>query len=351
MPRSPLHDLNAELGARFVDFSGWDMPVQYEGVIAEHRAVRSGAGVFDVSHLGRFSVTGAGATDLLRAMLCNDAAAIPPGKAQYTMALNDTGGVVDDIIIWRQAEDAYWVLPNGANSDDIVSRFEAKAPGSTTITQLQRNTALLAVQGPDSPGILKAVFGAAPRRFRVGEAEFAGAKVDMAGTGYTGERGAEVAVDAAVSHNLLRALLEAGAVACGLGARDTLRLEMGYPLWGQDLDAATTPLEAGLSWVVDWDHDFVGKPALEQQRDDGLPKALAAFEMEDRQIPRHDHPLRARNATGTVTSGNYSPTLERGIGMGYLSPSSGAEEAQVEVEIRGRWLPARRVELPFLRTD
>ena len=349
MPRSPLHEAHEALGARFVDFSGWEMPVQYQGVLAEHTAVRTGAGVFDVSHLGRFSVAGAGTTDLLRSLLCNDAARIPPGKAQYTMALNDGGGVIDDIIIWRRGDEDFWVLPNGANHDEIVADFEDAAPDSVQIEDLQDTTALLAVQGPDALGLLESVLGSAPKRFRVGTAEFAGGTVNMAGTGYTGERGAELCVPAEEAPRLLETLLDAGATACGLGARDTLRLEMGYPLWGQDLDAETTPLEAGLGWVVDFDHEFRGKAALEAQRDGGLPKALAAFVMDGRQIPRHDYPLRAGDAAGHVTSGNYSPTLEVGIGMGYLSPASGAAADTVEVEVRGTWAPARRVDVPFLK--
>jgi aminomethyltransferase len=349
MPRSPLHEAHEALGARFVDFSGWDMPVQYEGVISEHKAVRTGAGVFDVSHLGRFSVAGEGSTDLLRRLLCNDASAIPAGKAQYTMALNDRGGVTDDIIIWRLGDEDFWVLPNGANHDGIVSSFRAGAPGSVAIENLQTATALLAVQGPESIAVLESVVGNAPKRFRVMEAAFDGQPVHMAGTGYTGERGAEIAIAAHHAGPLLQALLDAGATPCGLGARDTLRLEMGYPLWGQDLDPDTTPLEAGLGWVVDWDHEFTGKEALARQRDGGTGKALTSFVMEGRQIPRHEYPMRAGGATGTVTSGNYSPMLEVGIGMGYLTPASGAVEAQVEVEIRDRWVPARRVELPFLK--
>ena len=348
MPRSPLHDRHTQLQARFVDFAGWEMPVQYEGVISEHMAVRKACGVFDVSHLGRFSVEGDGSVALLRSMLCNDADAIGPGRAQYTMALNEAGGVIDDIIIWRWAESDYWVLPNGANFDDVVGDFQAAAAEGVTIAEVRSGTVLLAVQGPRAPEVMEKALGTVPGRFRLAETQFGGETIRLAGTGYTGERGAEVAAPLSVAGALLDALLSAGAIACGLGARETLRLEMGYPLWGQDLDERTTPLEAGLGWVVDWEHEYRGRSALDAQRADGVPKALIGFAVEGRQIPRHDYPMRSGDSTGVVTSGNYSPVLEHGIGMGYLSPP--ANDAQeVEIEIRGRWVEARITDTPFIK--
>ncbi len=321
--------------------------MQFDGVLAEHHAVRHHAGVFDVSHLGRFSVEGPGATDLVRHQLCNDITKIEPGRAQYTMALNERGGVEDDIIVWRFGDESYWVLPNGANQDEIVARFTAAAPDGVAVTPLQTETALLAVQGPESPAILDKVLGVVPRRFRVEFGEIEDAQVWMAGTGYTGERGAEVCVPADAGPALLERLLEAGAVPCGLGARDTLRLEKGYPLWGQDLDAATTPLEAGLGWVVDWEHDFVGREALHRQLDGPLPKQLVAFQVEGRGIPRHGYPLRAGGARGEVTSGNFSPVLDRGIGMGFVAPPDAIGEP-AEFEVRGRTVPVVIVDLPFV---
>jgi aminomethyltransferase len=333
------------LNARFTDFGGWEMPVQYDSVLAEHAAVREAVGVFDVSHLGRFDVKGPGSTDLVQAQLCNDIEAIEAGRAQYTMALNDRGGVVDDIIVWRYADDGHWVMPNGTNFDEILGRF---ADARTAhVTPMREATVLAAVQGPESPGIVEAVIGAMPGRFRVIEGEFAGNWFRAGGTGYTGERGAEIAVPAASGETLFEAVLDAGAVPCGLGARDTLRLEMGYPLWGQDLDETTTPLEAGLGWVVDWDHDFVGKDALVKQRDQGVDKLLVAFSTAARQIPRHGHSLRADGSKGEVTSGNFSPTLGHGIGMGYVSPPVDAA-TPLEVEIRNSWVQTERVDPPFI---
>jgi len=348
MPHSPLHDEHSRLGAKFVDFAGWEMPVQYEGVIAEHQAVRESVGVFDVSHLGRFLVEGSGSTELLRGLLCNDIASIQPGRAQYTMSLNDRGGVLDDIIVWRWDEERYWVIPNGANDDAIRARFLRSANGGIRVESIRESTALVALQGPESPQVFEKVFGVVPEHFGLAEGVFEGTKVQIAGTGYTGELGGEIAVPDTHAVSMFRALLGAGAVACGLGSRDTLRLEMGYPLWGQDLDPTTTPLEAGLRWVVAWDHDFVGKEALEEQREEGLPKRQVAFEMRGRKIPRHGYAMRSGTSTGSVASGNYSPVLGKGIGLGYLAPPAGNDE-EVEIEIRGTWESAKRVRLPFIR--
>ena len=345
MPATPLRSAHEALGARFTDFGGWEMPLQYGGVIAEHMAVREGVGVFDVTHLGRFQLNGPGATAAIRHELCNDITNIEPGRAQYTMALNAAGGVVDDIIVWRFAEDDYWVMPNGVNFDDLLSRFETVP--DTELRAIQSDTVLLAVQGPDSPRVLEQVVGVTPGRFRVGAGTFRGAPMWFAGTGYTGEKGAEIAVPIENGTMLFEALIAAGATPCGLGARDTLRLEMGYPLWGQDLDEDTTPLEAGWRWVVDWDHDFVGKSALLAEGDRGVKKRLVSFRTGDRRPPRHGYELRSGASIGVVTSGNFSPVLGVGIGMGYLSPPM-EPGASLEMDVRGKWVAVEPVTLPFL---
>ncbi len=347
MAETPLRAAHEALGARFTDFGGWDMPLQYEGVVAEHMAVREAVGVFDVTHLGRFRLSGAGATEALRTELCNDIAKVTPGRAQYTMALNESGGVVDDIIVWRLDENDYWVMPNGVNFDDLLARFQQTA--DTEAVPVRSETTLLAVQGPDSREVIRRAIGLAPGRFRVESGEFAGGPMWTAGTGYTGEPGAEIAVPNENSAPLLTALLDAGAVPCGLGARDTLRLEMGYPLWGQDLDEETSPLEAGLGWVIAWDHDFVGRQALADQRDAGLAKTLVAFRTHDRRPPRHGYSLRCGDSAGTVASGNFSPVLGVGIGMGYL-PTPIDDDAPLEMEVRGKWQQVERSELPFVKT-
>jgi aminomethyltransferase len=345
MPATPLRSAHEALGARFTDFGGWKMPLQYEGIIAEHMAVRQDVGVFDVTHLGRFELSGPGATAAIRSELCNDISNIGPGQAQYTMALNGAGGVVDDIIVWRLAEDDYWIMPNGINYDDLLARFEGVL--GTTLQAVQTATVLLAVQGPRSPEVLEEVIGVVPSRFHVGTGTYQGGPMWYAGTGYTGERGAEIAVPIENGTTLLEELVAAGATPCGLGARDTLRLEMGYPLWGQDLSEKTSPLEAGLSWVVDWGHNFVGKPALLIQADTGLKKKLVAFRTGDRRPPRHGYEIRAGASIGIVSSGNYSPMLGVGIGMGYLSPPP-APGAAARMDVRGNWVDVELVSLPFL---
>jgi aminomethyltransferase len=346
MPVTPLRSAHEALGARFTDFGGWEMPLQYEGVIAEHTAVRERVGVFDVSHLGRFAVSGPGATELLRTHLCNDIAKVGPGRAQYTMALNHAGGVVDDIIVWRIDEEHYWIIPNGVNFDDVMRPFMMAAPDEVTLDGVQDNTVLLAVQGPESAAVIESVLGVVPGRFRVIHGTYAGRPFWAAGTGYTGERGAEIAVPLESGDSLLGDVLAAGATPCGLGSRDTLRLEMGYPLWGQDLDEGTTPLEAGLEWVVAWDHDFTGREALRSEQERGLRQQLVGFRTEGRTIPRPGHALRAGDSFGKVTSGNFSPVLRRGIGLGYLSPPP--DDSPFEVEVRGTWHAVARVDPPFI---
>ncbi len=340
--RSPLHDTNERLGARFVDFGGWEMPVQYDSVLVEHQAVRDHCGVFDVSHLGRLDLGRDGSVGAVERMFTNDVVGLGPGRTRYGMTLNDRGGIIDDLIVWKWDDDHLWMLPNAANSDRVA---DILVDAGGLPEDLRPSTAMLAVQGPQAPQIIEAVLGVAPRRFRTASAEFDGATVWMAGTGYTGERGGELVVSNETAPALLDALVEAGATPCGLGARDTLRLEAGLPLWGQDLDEDTTPLEAGLDFAVHWDHVFTGREALHGQRHGELSKSLVAFRTEGRLIPRHGYPIRAENGEGTVTSGNFSPTLQHGIGMGYLSPPSAGD---LEVHIRGTWHPAERVDPPFL---
>lgn len=322
------------------------MPVQYGGVLDEHAAVRTAVGVFDVSHLGRFEVSGPGAVEVVRSQLCNDITRISPGRAQYTMALNDRGGVEDDIIVWYLGPDRFWVMPNGTNSDDIVSRFEASAPPGVVVEDIRPSTALFAVQGPTSTSVMEAIAGSMPGRFRVTDATVGGVDVTMAGTGYTGERGAEIAVPVSDADAVWNAIVDAGATPCGLGARDTLRLEMGYPLWGQDLDASTTPIEAGLGWVVAWDHDFVGRDALDRSRSTPS-RRLVAFTTEGRAIPRSGYTVTTPTGSGVVTSGNFSPTLGHGIGLAYVEGPLD-DDSTITVTIRGTEVPATVVALPFI---
>lgn len=346
MPTSPLHSAHEKSGTRFTDFGGWTMPVQHDSVLDEHDAVRTDVGVFDVSHLGRFEVSGSGSLELLRSQLCNDIAKIGPGRAQYTMALNERGGIEDDIIVWWLDEERFWVMPNGTNFDGIIDRFRDAASAAVSFDDVRTRTALVAVQGVNALPLVERVLGFAPKRFRVATGEFAGHEAITAGTGYTGESGAEICVPTASAHDLWEALVAAGARPAALGARDTLRLEMGYPLWGQDLHEDVTPLEAGLGWVVDWDHEFVGKEALAAIKNN-LPSQLVAFVTEGRAIPRPGYRVTTTTGTGTVTSGNFSPSLGHGIGMAYVRPPPGPDETMT-VTIRNKEVAARIVTLPFI---
>ena len=344
--RSPLHALNEKLGARFVDFGGWEMPVQYESVLAEHRAVRSTGAWFDVSHLGRFLWRGAGASAALNRLLTNDVTLIEPGRTQYTLCLNNDGGIVDDLLIWQWDDEFYWVLPNASTHSSMMERFATAFP-TVEIEDLRISTAMVAVQGPEAPAALEQAIGTLPKRFRTYRVPSGSSVVYLAGTGYTGERGGEVVAEPDMAVHLVEEVGRLGLKPAGLGARDTLRLEAGLLLAGQDFDAGTNPIEAGLDFAVSWDHEFVGRSALEAVRDAGPKKKLSAFTMPGRMIPRHEYHLRASGSSGIVTSGNFSPMLECGIGLGYLSPPTQASE--LEVEIRGNWEPAHRVELPFLK--
>jgi aminomethyltransferase len=342
MTRSALHGRHAALGARFVDFGGWEMPVQYDSVLAEHKAVRESVGVFDVSHLGRFSFGGPTALPGLSASLCNDPALSSAGRTQYTMALNADGGVIDDIILWRWSDDEFWVIPNAGNAGRVQAICTAAAPDAP-VEDLRPSTVALAVAGPDAPALLESILGVAPRRSHLSETSFDGHRAWLAGTGYTGERGGEVVIHHAGADALFDRLLAAGARPCGLGSRDTLRLEAALPLWGQDLDETITPLEARLDFAVSFTHDFTGRSGLERQLEHGLTRHRILFATEGRVIPRHGHTLRAGERGGTVSSGNFGPTVGHGIGMGYLDGAPSEDITSVEVEIRGEWHHARVV--------
>ena len=330
-----------------MSFGEWEMPVQYTSVLEEHMAVRHRAGWFDVSHLGRFSVTGAGATSTLRGLLTNDAAALVAGRSQYSLMLDESGGILDDLIVWKWADDEYWVLPNAANHEAVMKAF-AESGGAATVEDLRPSTVSVAIQGPEAPELIERVLGFVPRRFRTAEGVFDRRPAWAAGTGYTGERGGEVVVPLESASALANALADAEVPPCGLAARDTLRLEAGLPLWGQDMNSSTTPLEVGLAFAVDFEHEFVGRAALVAQRSEGVPRHPVAFRTEGRRIPRHGMALRAGTSTGIVTSGNFSPVLECGIGIGLMS---GAADGPLHLELRGEWVAIEEVRPPFHRLD
>jgi len=343
---SPLDNRHRALGAKMVPFGGWEMPIQYpSGTLAEHQACRTDAAAFDVSHLGTVRVSGAGGLDRLQATLTNDLAKIAPGRTQYTHLLDpDDASVVDDIIVWWVGDERFDVMPNASNTARVVA-----AVGGDDVTA---GRAVIAVQGPHARERLASVSAAAaevPRR-AVAEVDVLGTRCIVAGTGYTGEDGVELAVPAASAAAVWDAVVASGVTPAGLGARDTLRLEAGLPLHGHELGPGITPLQAGLGWVVAWGKgDFRGYGPLQAERERGVARRLRGLEVDGRRPPRADCPVLVDGeAVGVVTSGNVSPMLQRGIALAFLPPDV-EEGSGVVVDIRGSHAPARVVPTPFYR--
>jgi len=346
--QSPLDQSHRELGAKMVTFGGWEMPLSYpSGTLAEHRTCRTGAVVFDVSHLGSVRVAGAGAFERLQRTLTNDLGKIGPGRAQYSHLLDEAdGSVLDDVIVWWVDDHEFHVMPNASNTERVV-----EAVGGDDVTG---SRAIIAVQGPEARRWLADVApdAADVGRFHVTRFKWKGASGYSAGTGYTGEDGVEVAVPVGAAPAFWDALLDAGLLPAGLGARDTLRLEAGLPLHGHELGPGITPLQANLGWVVAWDKgDFRGRPALEAERAHGVDRLLTGLEVEGRQPPRAGYGVAGRDGPlGEVSSGNFSPTLGRGIALAFLRPHVRPGE-EVTVDARGQHLPGRVVAPPFVRKD
>jgi aminomethyltransferase len=341
---SPLDAEHRGLGAKMVPFGGWDMPLAYpSGTLAEHRACREDAVAFDVSHLGTVRVDGADAFEHLQRVLTNYLRKIGPGRAQYTHLLDDDASVLDDIIVWWVADDRFDVMPNASNTERVVGAIGGK---DVTATR-----AIVALQGPSARQQLRSVAPAAAEvpHFGVAAFDWNGTPCLVAGTGYTGEDGVECAVPAEAAPDFWNAVVNAGFVPAGLGARDTLRLEAGLPLHGHELGPGITPLQAGLGWVVGWDKgEFRGRAALEAERERGIARRLRGMVLEGRQPPREGYVVRVDGKpAGEVTSGNFSPMLERGIALGFVPPDVGPGAA-VEVDLRGKAAPGKVVKLPFL---
>lgn len=343
---SPLDAAHRALGAKMVPFGGWDMPLSYgEGTLAEHRACRTGAVAFDVSHLGTVRVEGPDALVRLQAALTNDLTKVAPGRAQYTHLLEESdASVLDDIIVWWIADDVFDVMPNASNTDGVVG-----AIGGDDVTA---SRAIIAVQGPEARERLGTLApdATAIGRFRVGTATVAGVPCTVAGTGYTGEDGLELAVPAEGADAVWDAILSAGVVPAGLGARDTLRLEAALPLHGHELGRGITPLQAGLGWVVAWDKEggFRGREPLMAERERGVARRIRGLVVEGRRPPRADQAvLLDGEPVGIVTSGNFSPMLERGIALAFLPPEVQVG-AEVAIDVRGDHQPAQVVETPFV---
>jgi aminomethyltransferase len=353
---SPLHARHVALGARLAEFGGWQMPIHYTGVVEEHLAVRNAVGVFDVSHLGNVDVRGDRAKDYVNECLTNDLNRIGPGRAQYTLCCDEsTGGVVDDLIVYHGGDDDLHLVPNAANTPEVVRRLRAAAPDGLEIVDRHHDFAILAVQGPRSSDVLDALGLAAGFDYMAFDrGEWKGTPLTVCRTGYTGEHGYELIVPAGAAAPLWDALMDVVAAydgrPCGLGARDTLRTEMGYPLHGQDLALDITPLQARCGWAVGWDKPvFWGRDRLVAERGEGARRLLWGLLAEDRGIPRPHVPVNDPNGSqvGEVTSGTFSPSLKVGIGLALLDRSV-SEGAEVALDIRGRSCRARVVKPPFV---
>lgn len=361
MLRTPLIEQHRIAGAKLVDFAGWEMPIQYSGVIDEYQTVRTKAGLFDVSHMGRVLLSGAGSGPFLQRVTTNDVSKLAVGQAQYSMVCNDRGGIKDDIFVYRTGDKTFLLCVNASNREKILDwiRRQHRVEDDCAIEDRSAVTAQIAIQGPGSRDILVTL---SPNDIGMLKLHHAceGALADIpcfiARTGYTGELGYELNVSSEKASELWKRLLEAGRTQgikpAGLGARDLLRLEMGYLLYGNDVDEDTTPLEAGAEWTVSFQKgDFVGSKALLAQRQAGVQRRLVAFELMEKGVPRHGFKIldSSSRVIGEVTSGNLSPRLQKGIGLGYVSSSHAASGSSIAIDIRGKVLPATVVKPPFYR--
>jgi len=341
LQRTPLHDRHVALGARMVPFAGWEMPVQYEGVIQEHRAVRTDAGVFDVSHMGEIDVEGPQALPLLQGLLSNDLDRIATGEAQYTLLTNERGGIIDDLIAYRLGDCRYLLIVNASNREADFRWLKEHEVRGSEITDVSDQYALLAVQGPRAIERL----GLPPAKpFTFAEAAIDGVPVMVNRTGYTGEDGCELLCMADDAVALWDAVLARGVVPCGLGARDTLRLEVCYPLHGNDIGPDTDPISAALGWTCALDKEFTGVDVIRAVRSEGPKRKLVPFVMEESAIPRQGMAI---DGGGEVTSGTHSPMLDIGIGMGYVPATQASPGTELAIDVRGKSRKARVVTRPI----
>jgi aminomethyltransferase len=342
---TPLYDRHVALGARMVPFAGWEMPVQYEGVMQEHRAVRTDAGVFDVSHMGEIEVEGPRAHGLLQELLSNDLDKLEPGEAQYTLLTNEIGGIIDDLIAYRLATHRYLLIVNASNRETDFAWLKEREVSGSDVRDVSDEYGLLAVQGPTA--IAKLGLPPAPA-FTFAEGEIDGMPVMVNRTGYTGEDGCELLCMAEDAAALWDAVLPRGVEPCGLGARDTLRLEACYPLHGNDISEYTDPISAGLGWTCALGKEFTGVAELRRIKKQGPERTLVAFVMEEKAIPRQGMPI---ERGGEVTSGTHSPMLDVGIGMGYVPAAQAAPDTELTIDVRGKPRKARIVKKPIYKRE
>ena len=343
--RTPLHDRHVALGARMVPFAGWEMPVQYEGVIQEHRAVREDAGAFDVSHMGELEVDGPRASELLQGLLSNDLGRIEPGGAQYTLLTNEAGGIIDDLIVYELERFHYLLIVNASNRESDYSWLKEREMRGSDVRDVSDDYGLIALQGPRALERLE--LPPAPA-FTFVEGDVGGVTCMINRTGYTGEEGVELMVMADEAGELWDALLEHGVTPCGLGARDTLRLEVCYPLHGNDITPDTDAISAGLGWTCSLGKDFSGAEELRRIKEAGPAQKLVAFVMEEKAVPRSGMPFAGG---GVVTSGTHSPMLDKGIGMGYVPADSASPGTELTIDVRGKDRRATVVPKPIYKRE
>lgn len=353
-----LLEKHIALGAKIVPFAGFNMPVQYEGINAEHAAVRNGVGVFDVSHMGEFILKGKGALDLIQRVTSNDASKLTDGKVQYSYLPNEEGGIVDDLLVYRIDESTYLLVVNASNIEKDLRWIQKHNEFDVDIKDISDRTSLLAVQGPKATAVLQQLTEvdlSSMEYYSFKKGTFAGVEnVLISATGYTGAGGFELYFDNEHAAQIWDAIFEAGKDSnikpIGLGARDTLRLEKGFCLYGNDIDDTTSPLEAGLGWITKFSTKFINSEALEAQKKAGLKRKLVGFEMIERGIPRHDYPItnEGGEVIGRVTSGTQSPTLQKAIGMGYVDAALSAPGTEIFIAIRNANVRARVVKFPFV---
>ncbi len=343
---TPLFADHEALKARMVDYAGWAMPVMYSGILEEARAVRNNIGIFDISHMGRIKIHGNGATALLQSLTTNDIDALKPSYAQYSLLTNPDGGVIDDIIVYREAEEAYLVVINASNTDKDIDWIRQHLPEGIALDDMTEQTAMIAVQGPEAPKITAEIAGIpellALTRFQYATGKIDGADTIFCRTGYTGEDGFEVIVPVAQASAIWNKLILAGAVPCGLGSRDALRIEAGYPLYGHEIDDTTTPVEAGLMWVVKPSKGaFTGSDKIAAVKKQGASRKLVGLLSSERTQPRQGYNLFVGSEViGTVTSGVFSPIRNVSVAMGYIQSEYATPGTKVTIEVRGKQIPA-----------
>ncbi len=360
MKRTPLYEAHIRAGAKTVPFAGFEMPVQYEGITAEHLAVRNRVGLFDVSHMGNFFVEGPDAEAFLQYVTSNDVTKLYPGKVQYSTLTNEQGGIVDDLLVYRLGDQAYMLVVNASNIDKDfghLQRYLKDFPG-VNLENRSEDFAIMAVQGPESPALMQLLTDEdlqGMKFYTHKTVHFAGLPdILVSTTGYTGEKGFEIYAPASTALDIWQALTETGRsfglALCGLGARDTLRLEKGYCLYGNDINDETTPLEAGLGWITKLNTDFVGADKLRAQKAEGVKRRLTGFKMKEKGIPRHGYAIvnAEGEQIGEVTSGTMSPVLKEGIGMGYVPAEYAGPGTEIFIRVRKKDIPAETVALPFV---